>query len=47
MLSIDDFLPYEERCTEVLRELRWADGLNASTAGPGMWSRTADTCSST
>jgi transposase-like protein len=24
MLLIDDFLPSEERCAEVLRKLRWA-----------------------
>ena len=33
MLSIDDFLPSEERCAEVLRELRWADGVECVYCG--------------
>jgi len=33
MLSMDDFLPSEERCAEVLRELRWADGVECVYCG--------------
>jgi transposase-like protein len=33
MLSIEDFLPSEERCAEVLRGLRWADGVECVWCG--------------
>jgi len=33
MLSIDDFLPSEERCAEVLRALRWGDGIGCVWCG--------------
>lgn len=33
MLSIDDFLPSEERCAKVLRELRWVDGVKCVWCG--------------
>lgn len=33
MLSIDDFLPSEKRCAEVLREFRWRDGVECVWCG--------------
>jgi len=33
MLSIDDFLPSEERCAEVLRTLRWGDEVGCVWCG--------------
>lgn len=33
MLSIDDFLPSEERCAKVLKELRWGDGVECVYCG--------------
>jgi len=33
VLSIEDFLPSEERCAEVLRELRWGDGVECVRCG--------------